>query len=137
MKPTWLYRITAILLLLFAVLHTLGFRQNVPEWGAASVIASMQSTHFNAQGFQRTYWDFFSAFGLFFSVFLLSAAAQAWQLSRIPPGAFSPFMRQTAWTLALTFIAITALNWAFAFPLPIAFSTLTTALLVAAASLSK
>jgi hypothetical protein len=41
----------------------------------------MRSVHFDAQGFTRTYWNFFSAFGLFFSVFLLFAASLAWLLS--------------------------------------------------------
>ena len=57
-----LYRIAAVLLVLFAIGHTLGFRQNIPEWGASSVIEAMQSIHFNAQGFDRTHWDFFSAY---------------------------------------------------------------------------
>jgi len=66
-----LYRIAAVLLVLFAVGHTLGFRQNNPEWGAGSVITTMQAIHFDAMGFNRSYWDFFTAFGLFFSVFVL------------------------------------------------------------------
>jgi len=73
-KAPILYRISSVLLLLFALGHTFGFRQNNPEWGADAVLGSMRSVHFDAQGFTRTYWDFFSAFGLFFSVFLLFAA---------------------------------------------------------------
>jgi len=46
-----LYRIAAVLLVLFAIGHTLGFRQDVPEWGATSVIRAMQATRFDAQGF--------------------------------------------------------------------------------------
>jgi len=61
-----LYRIASVLLLFFALGHTLGFRQNNPEWAAGSVIDAMRSLHFDAQGFNRSYWDFFSAFGLFF-----------------------------------------------------------------------
>ena len=136
MKAFWLYRIASVLLVLFAVGHTLGFRQNVPEWGAGSVIGAMQSFHLDAQGFNRTYWDFFSAFGLFFSVFLLFTAALAWELSRIPTGTFAPFMRHTAWALAITFVAITALNWRYAFTTPIVFSSLITVFLVGAAWLS-
>jgi hypothetical protein len=136
MTASWLYRIAAILLVLFAAGHTLGFRQNVPEWRAGQVIGAMQSTHFDAQGFNRSYWDFFSAFGLLFSVFLLFAAVLAWQLSRIPAGTFGPFMRQTAWTLALSFVVVTILNWRFAFTTPIVFSTLVTIFLVGAAWLS-
>ena len=46
--------------------------------GSRRVLGLMRSVHFDAQGFTRTYWDFFSAFGLFFSVFLLFAAVLAW-----------------------------------------------------------
>lgn len=136
MKASWLYRIATILLVLFAVGHTVGFRRNVPEWKAASVIGAMQSTHFDAQGFNRSYWDFFSAFGLLFSVFLLFAAALAWQLGRVPTKTFGPFMRQTAWTLAMSFVVVTVLNCGFAFTTPIVFSTLITLFLVGAAWLS-
>jgi hypothetical protein len=136
MKASWLYRSAAVLLVLFAVLHTLGFRQNVPEWKAGSVIDAMQSVHFDAQGFNRSYWDFFSAFGLFFSVFLLFAAALAWQLGRIPAETFPSLARQTAWSLAISFVMVTALSWEFAFTAPIVFSTLVTLLLIWAVWLS-
>src|SRR4051812_12038418 len=81
MKASLLYRIASVLLVLFAVGHILGFRQNNPDWKAEAVLGLMQSVHFNAIGFNRTYWDFFSAFGFFFSVFLVFAAVLAWQLS--------------------------------------------------------
>jgi hypothetical protein len=135
-KASILYRIAAVLLVLFAVGHTLGFRQGDPAWGAGPLIASMQSLHFNALGFDRTYWDFFSAFGFFFSVFLLFAAVVAWQLGGIAAVNFGAFMRQTAWALAICFVAITALNWRYAFTIPIVFSTVITMCLIAAAWLS-
>lgn len=133
MKASVLYRIATVLLLLFAVPHTIGFRQNIPEWGAGAVIDSMQSVHFNAQGFDRTYWDFFSAFGLIFSVFLLFAAVLAWQLSGVPAGTATPFMRQIAWTLAISFAAATAVSWIYSFATPIAFSTVIAVCLIVAA----
>ena len=80
MKPSILYRIAAILLLLFAVGHTLGFRQTQPQWGVDSLIAAMRSIHFDAQGFNRTYWDFYTGFGLFVSVFMVFAAVLSWQM---------------------------------------------------------
>ena len=107
MKASLLYRIASVLLLLFAIGHTLGFRQTNPEWGVGSLIDSMRSIHFDAQGFSRTYWDFFSAFGLFFSVFLLFAAVLAWQLGGLPAETFAR-MRRTAWALAIGFAAVTA-----------------------------
>jgi hypothetical protein len=135
-KASVFYRIAAVLLVLFAIGHTLGFRQNNPEWGASSVISSMQGTHFDAQGFNRTYWDFFSAFGLFCSVFLLFAAVIAWQLGGLTAGTFGAFTRRIAWALAVSFVAFTALSWRYAFTTPIVFSTVITVCLILAASLS-
>ena len=135
MKASLLYRIASVLLLLFAIGHTLGFRLTNPAWGVASLIESMRSIHFDAQGFSRTYWDFFSAFGLFFSVFLLFAAVLAWQLAGLPAEIFAR-MRRTAWALAIGFAAVTALSWKYAFTTPIVFSTMITMCLIAAAWLS-
>jgi hypothetical protein len=135
MKPRVLYRISSVLLLLFAAGHTLGFRQNNPVWGADAVLASMRSVHFDAQGFTRTYWDFFSAFGLFTSVFLVFAAVVAWLLAGLPADTFSR-VRSIAWALAICFVAITALSWRYAFTTPLVFSALITVCLLAAAWLS-
>lgn len=130
-----LYRIASVLLLLFALGHTLGFRQNNPEWAAGSVIDAMRSLHFDAQGFKRSYWDFFSAFGLFFTVFLLFAAVLAWQLSSLPVEIFAR-VRPMAWALAICFAAVTALSFKYAFTTPIVFSVLITICLITAAWLS-
>ena len=130
-----LYRIASILLLLFAIGHTFGFRQNNPEWGVDTVLSAMRSIHFDAQGFNRTYWDFFSAFGFFFSVFLLFAAVLAWQLSNLPAETLAR-IRGIAWTLAICFAAVTALSLRYAFTTPIVFSTLIAVCLIAAAWLS-
>ena len=135
MKASLLYRIASVLLLLFAIGHTLGFRQTNPEWGVGPLIDSMRSIHFDAQGFNRTYWDFFSAFGLFFSVFLLFAAVLAWQLGGLPAETLAR-MRRAAWALAICFVAVTALSWRYTFTIPIVFSTLITVCLIAAAWLS-
>jgi hypothetical protein len=135
MKASWFYRIASVLLVLFAVGHTLGFRQNNPEWGAGSVIDAMQSIHFDAQGFSRTYWDFFSAFGLFFSVFLLFAAVLTWQLGGLSSEIFAR-LRLTAWALAICFAAVTVLSLKYAFTTPIAFSAMITICLIAGAWLS-
>jgi hypothetical protein len=135
MKASLLYRIASVLLLLFAAGHTFGFRQNNPEWGADAVLGLMRSVHFDAQGFTRTYWDFFSAFGLFFSVFLLFAAVLAWQLGGLPAEIFAR-LRRTAWALAICFAAVTALSFRYAFTIPIVFSTVITMCLIAAAWLS-
>lgn len=135
MRASIFYRVASVVLVLFAVGHTLGFRQNNPEWGAGSVIALMQSVHFDAQGFNRTYWDFFTAFGLFFTVFLLFAAALAWQLAGLPPETLER-MRAVAWALAVSFVAVTVLTWRYAFTTPLIFSIIVTVCLITAALLS-
>jgi hypothetical protein len=135
MKASLLYRIASVLLLLFAIGHTLGFRQTDPSWGVGSLIDSMRSIHFDVQGFSLTYWGIFSAFGLFFSVFLLFAAVLAWQLGGLPPEIFAR-MRRTAWALAISFAAVTALSFRYAFTTPIVFSTIITMCLIAAAWLA-
>jgi hypothetical protein len=135
MKASMFYRIAAVLLLLFAAGHTFGFRQNNPKWRADAVLGLMRSVHFDAQGFTRTYWDFFSAFGLFFSVFLLFAAVLAWLLGGLPAETLAR-VSSIAWALAICFVAITVLSWRYAFTIPIVFSTLITVCLIAAAWLS-
>ena len=135
MKASVFFRIAAVLLLLFAAGHTFGFRQNNPEWGADAVLASMRSVHFDAMGFTRTYWDFFSAFGLFVTVFLLFSAVVAWVLAGLPAETLAR-VRSIAWALAICFVAITALSWRYAFTIPIVFSALVTVCLIAAAWLS-
>ena len=132
MKASLLYRVASVLMVLFALGHTLGFRQDVPEWGATSVIAAMRATHFDAQGFDRTYWDFFCAFGTFFSVFLLTSGWLAWQLGGLSQGAPEPFARHTAWALLVSFGAITILCFRYAFTTPVVFSVLITVCLAAA-----
>jgi hypothetical protein len=134
-KAPIFYRISSVLLLLFAAGHTFGFRQNNPEWGADAVLGLMRSVHFDAQGFTRTYWDFFTAFGLFFSVFLLFAAVLAWLLAGLPAETLAR-VRSIAWALAICFVAVTALTWRYAFTTPLVFSILVTVCLTAAAWLS-
>src|SRR6185436_4729110 len=84
MKASMIYRIAAVLLLLFAVGHTLGFRQSDPQWGIDALLGSMRSIHFDVQGFNRTYWDLFVAAGLSVGVVYLFAAVLAWQLGGLP-----------------------------------------------------
>jgi hypothetical protein len=131
-----LYRIASILMLLFAAGHTLGFRKTDPAWGIDGLVSSMHTIHFRAQGFSRTYWDFFAGFGFFVSVFLVLAAILAWQLGGLPAPALAP-MRPTAWALALCFGVVTVLSWRFFFAAPVIFSAIITLCLVAAALLSR
>jgi len=134
-KASLFYRIAAVLLVLFAVGHTLGFRQSDPAWGVDTLVGSMRSIHFDVQGFSRTYWDLFVAAGFSVGVFYLFAAVLAWQLGSLPAETVAA-MRTTVWALALGFAAITVVSWTYLFIVPIVFSILITVCLTAAAWLS-
>jgi hypothetical protein len=136
MKASVFYRIAAVLLLLFAAGHTLGFRQSDPKWGVDALLGSMRSIHFDVQGFNRSYWDFYVGFGLFVSVFLVFAAILAWQLGGVPVEILAS-MRIITWAFAFSFIVVVFLSWRFFFAVPVAFSVVITVCLVSAAWLSS
>jgi hypothetical protein len=135
MNASLFYRIAAVLLLLFAVGHTLGFRQSDPAWGVDALLGSMRSIHFDVQGFNRTYWDLFTAAGFCVGAFYLFSAILAWQLGGLPAAALA-LMRGTSWAFALCFAAITVVSWRYLFVLPIVFSIVITVCLTVAAWLS-
>jgi len=132
MKASLLFRIAAVLLLLFAVAHTLGFGQSDPAWGVDGLLGLMRSKHFDVQGSSRSYWDFFVAAGISVGVFYAFTAVLAWQLGGLRPESLAA-MRITAWAFALCFAAITVVSWRHLFPVAIVASALITACLAAAA----
>jgi hypothetical protein len=132
MKPRWLYYIAGVLLTLFAIGHQLGFRHVDPAWHANDVVASMQQTHFTVQGFDRTYWSFFSGFGFFSTAFLLFSALLAFELGRLRDDTRAQ-LATMRWAFALCFVAITLLMWANFFATPVMFATLITLCLLLAA----
>jgi hypothetical protein len=135
-KASIFYRVAAVLLLLFAVGHTVGFRQSDPKWGVDTLLASMRSIHFDVQGSNRTYWDLFVAAGFSVGVFYLFAGVLAWQLARLPVQTLA-LMRGIAWTFAICFSIITIVSWRYLFIVPIVFSLVITVCLIAAAWLSE
>ena len=136
MKASVFYRIAAVLLLLFGVSHTLGFRQSDPQWGVDPMLASMRSIHFDVQGLHRTYWDLFVAAGFCVGVFYLFSAVLAWQLGGLPAETLAR-MRVVGWAFALCFAAITVLSWMYLFLLPVVFSAAITVCLILAAWLAS
>jgi hypothetical protein len=136
MKASIFYRAAAVFLLLFAVGHTLGFRQSDPSWGVDALLVSMRSIRFDVQGFHRTYWDLFVAAGFSVGVFYLFAAVLAWQLSGLPAETLAR-MRGIAWAFTFCFVGITVISGRYLFMIPIVFSILITGCLLSAAWLSS
>lgn len=135
MKAPLFYRIAAVLLLLFAVAHTLGFRQSDPKWGVEALLGSMHSIHFDAGGVNRTYWDLFVGLGFTVGVFLLFAAILAWQLGGLPAETLSR-VRGIGWVFALCFAAIAVVSWTYIFIIPAVLAIVITVCLISAAWLS-
>ena len=135
MKPSVLYRIASGLLVLFAIGHTLGFRQTDPKWGVDSLVASMRTIRFDVQGFSRTYYDLFVGAGFFVGLFLLFAAVLAWQLGGLSRETLR-LMPLVTWPLAMLFVGVTVLSWMYLFLVPVIFSAVISLCLIAAARLA-
>jgi hypothetical protein len=132
MKTRWLYYTASVLLAFFAIGHQLGFRKVDPTWHATEVVASMQQTHFTVQGFERSYWSFFSGFGFFSTAFLLFSSLLALELGRLGDDTRAQ-LATVRWAFALCFVVITLLMWTNFFAAPLVFAILVTLCLLLAA----
>ncbi len=132
MKASLLYRIASVLLILFALGHTLGFRRVDPRWRVDSIIGALRSTHFDVQGLNRTYWDFYIGFGLFVTVLLVFVAVLSWQLGSLPKESLLMMPIVTS-GLAACFVLVTFLTWKYFFVVPMIFSGILTICFVFAA----
>ena len=84
MKPTLLYRIAAVLYVLLAAAHTIGFQRFVPPTAeGVAVRDAMFNTHFALHGGTFTYGGFYIGFGLSVGIYMLFAAFLAWHLGSL------------------------------------------------------
>lgn len=120
-----LYRVAAVLLLLFAILHTIGFLVIDPQWGVDGLIRQVRQTTFLVQGQTRSYWDFFVGFGFTVTVWQLFAGLVAWQLGGLPGETLAslPLIR---WGIVAAMAATGWLSWVYFFPAPLLFSVIIT-----------
>lgn len=126
-KPAVFYRISAVLLLLFATLHTVGFLTFKPPTAEGMAVrAAMTNVHFEIGGASLSFDDFYRGFGLFVTLYFLFAAFVAWTLASHP-------VRALGWALCVVQAGCLVLAWIF-FAMPqIAFSLVVVATLVCAA----
>jgi hypothetical protein len=128
MKPAILLRITSIISLLFAVLHTIGGADSWSPVGETDVLRAMRSYHFNAGGVSRTYLDFYLGLGFSVGVFLLLQAVLLWQLAALAR-ADSIRIRPMVVSFIVASLACAFLSWKFIFVVPAIFSVVIAALL--------
>ena len=84
MNSTLLYRIAAVLLVLFAVGHTLGFMTFKPHsTEGMAVREAMTTVHFEFRGKEYSYGNFYRGFGLTVTAYLLFSAFLAWYLGDV------------------------------------------------------
>jgi hypothetical protein len=104
-KAKLFYRIAAILFLLFAAGHTVGFLTFRPTTAdALAVLDGMKGVRFDFGGTSDTWNGFYTGFGLFASAYLLFSVFLAWRLS-YATGAEAAITRTIAWILFAVQIA--------------------------------
>src|SRR4051812_42518805 len=93
MKSSSLLRAASVVMLLFAVGHTLGAPDSWSPPGETEVLRAMRSFHFVILGSSRSYWDLYFGFGLFGGVCQFLQAVLLWQMATIAktdPGKVRP-----------------------------------------------
>ena len=84
MKPTLLYRIAAVLYVLLAAAHTIGFQRFVPPTAeGVAVRDAMRNVHFSLHGGTFSYGGFYIGFGVSVGIYMLFAAFLAWHLGSL------------------------------------------------------
>jgi hypothetical protein len=124
------FRISSVVLLLFALGHTAGFlsfRPKEPE--AAGVLESMRRVPFDFGGHTVRWIDLYTGFGLAISVAGFAFVIIAWRLSTAT-SAEASLARTIAWPLCAIQIANAVLSLRYFGPVQAAFS-LTCAVLLA------
>lgn len=136
MSTSILYRISSVLILLFAIGHTLGFRKTDPSWGVDQTLDVLRRTEFLVQGFHRTYYGFYAGFGYFVTVFLLFTAVVAWELGRLPAATLAQ-VSSLRWGLTICYAGSLIISLHYFFMAPIVFSALIFLCLAAAATVTR
>lgn len=132
MRASILYRISSVLILLFAIGHTLGFRKTDPAWGVDQTLSILKRTMFHIQGFDRTYYGFYVGSGYLVTVFLLFTVIVTWELGRLPSATLAQLPWLT-WGLALCYACSLLISLRYFFMAPVIFSATIFLCLAAAA----
>lgn len=106
-----LYRLSAILLLVFAVAHTIGFLTFRPPTAEGEAVRqAMDRVHFYAGSHNASYGDVYRGFGLYISACVLFLAFLAWQLGALAQEAA---VRTIGWGFTLLMAASAVLSWMY------------------------
>jgi hypothetical protein len=124
------YRLASYVLVLYAMGHTAGALISTPKFGTAAdaVATSMKSVHFEAQGFETSWYGFYLGFGWFVSLFFILSATISWYIGGLTVGNRARLAAIT-WPLCLCYAGSVAIAWKYLFAAPLVFSSTATLLL--------
>jgi hypothetical protein len=132
-KPALWFRIAAVLMLLFAVGHTIGFLTFHPSSvEGQNVWRAMNTVRFTEGSSTFSYGDFYIGFGLFISAFQLFAAWLVWTLGSMAQRGTSG-VRSIAWAMAIVQLTSLTLSLRYFAAGPAILSALTAACVIVAA----
>jgi hypothetical protein len=119
MKPAVLLRIASIITLLYFAGHTAAIPWT-PGMGPRElpVIEAMKTHSFDMGGFSRTYWDFYTGFGLMNSIYIAFQAVVLWLLGGLATrdaGKLRPIIAAFFVSFALNAVLI----WKYFFTVPL------------------
>jgi hypothetical protein len=121
MKMTTWLRVAAVLSLFLALGHTSGGIQHWSPGGETEVLRSMGTFRFDALGSNRSYLDFYLAFGYIISLYLFAQVVLLWQLASLA-SLHDVRVRPLVATFLAASVGITALSWALLFVVPAVFN---------------
>jgi hypothetical protein len=129
------YRVAALLLVFFCAAHTGGgmLSQKSLGFAADSVFTAMKKVHFQFNGADATWYEFWFGFGITASVFLLLSAVISWQLDRVEPQHWAA-VSVIAWALFAAHVINAIIGWAYFFAGPGLFGTAIAVLLAVGAA---
>src|ERR1700738_1666996 len=117
MSAKILYRVAAVILVLFAAGHTFGFLGfKPPSQEGLAVRDAMNNVRFTVGNKNYTYAGFYKGFGLYITVYLLFSALLAWHVGNLAatrPDAIGLH----GWSFLGVQIACAVLSWLYFFPI--------------------
>jgi len=137
MKPAIFLRIVSVLMLIQAVLHTIGGVFGTPPPGAgAAAAAAMKANQFLLEGHTRSYWDFFLGFGLAITISITMEAIVIWQLASLAKENAAK-ARPMVITFTLGYLLLGINAWRFFFSGPVICEAIIVTLLILAIATTK
>ena len=113
---TWL-RISAVVSLLLAIGHSLGGRKSWSPNGDLPVLQQMRDNHFDVMGVNRSFYDFYMAFGWSLSIALFMQSILMWQLSGLVTADVARARPMIA-VITAAVVASAIIAWLMIFPVP-------------------